>query len=130
MARRSTGGFPAIPALAHSDDDVRRWFAEEVLPAHPVRVAEVDGSVVGLLVVDIGWASQLDVAPSYQRRGIGGALLERAEEWSPEGLDLWTFEMNADSHRFYERHRFVLVESTDGRGNEEQAPDRRYRWSS
>ena len=119
---------PAIPEPAHPDDDVRRWFADEVLPAQPVWVAEVDECVVGLLVVDVGWITQLYVVPSYQRHGLGSTLLERAKQWSPEGLDLWTFETNVDSHRFYERHGFVLVESTDGRGNEEQAPDRRYRW--
>jgi GNAT superfamily N-acetyltransferase len=126
-ARRAA--FPAIPAPVHSDADVRRWFVEEVLPAQEVWVAEVDGCIVGLLVVDAGWVTQLYVDPLRQRRGLGSALLERAQERAPDGLDLWTFETNAGSHRFYERHGFVLGESTDGRGNEEQAPDRRYRWS-
>jgi 8-oxo-dGTP pyrophosphatase MutT (NUDIX family) len=31
--------------------------------------------------------------------------------------------------RFYERHGFIEIERTDGSGNEEQAPDVRYRWS-
>lgn len=125
-ARRAA--FPAIPAPAHSDDDVRRWFVEEVLPEREVWVAEADGFVVGLLVLDVGWVTQLYVDPSYQRQGLGSALLERAKEQSPDGLDLWTFEMNVGSHHFYERHGFVLVELTDGRDNEEHAPDRRYRW--
>ena len=126
-ARRAA--FPAIPAPSHSDDDVARWFAEEVLPSQEVWVAEADGCIVGVLVVDAGWVTQLYVGPSHQRQGLGSALLERAKERSAEGVDLWTFETNVGSHRFYERHGFVLVESTDGRDNEEQAPDRRYRWS-
>jgi GNAT superfamily N-acetyltransferase len=126
-ARRAA--FPAIPASVHPDDDVRRWFVEEVLPEQPVWVTEVKGRVVGLLVVDVGWVTQLYVDPSHQRHGLGSSLLEQAKKGSPEGLDLWTFEMNVDSHRFYERHGFVFVESTDGRDNEEQAPDRRYRWT-
>lgn len=121
--------FPAIPVAVHSDDDIRRWFVEEVLPSQEVWVAEVDGSVGGLVVVDAGWITQLYVTPSRQRQGLGSVLLARAQARSPEGLDLWTFETNVDSHRFYEHHGFVLVDSTDGRDNEEQAPDRRYRWS-
>jgi GNAT superfamily N-acetyltransferase len=113
----------------HSDDDVCRWFAEEVLPSQEVWVAEADECIVGVVVVDAGWVTQLYVDPSHQRQGLGSALLERAMERSPEGLDLWTFETNVSSHRFYERHGFVLVELTDGRDNEEQEPDRRYRWS-
>jgi hypothetical protein len=31
-------------------------------------------------------------------------------------------------HRFYERHGFVEAERTDGRRNEERAPDIRYVW--
>lgn len=127
-ARRSA--FPAIPLPVRSGDDVCRWIAEEVLPTRDVWVAEVEGGVVGLLVLDAGWVAQLYVEPSHQRRGVGGALLERAKLRSPEGLELWTFESNVESHRFYERHGFVLVESTDGSNNEERAPDRRYRWSS
>lgn len=127
VARRAA--FPAIPAPVHSDDDVHRWFAVEVLPTQEVWVAEVDRRIVGVLVLDAGWVTQLYVDPSRQRQGLGSALLERAQARSAEGLDLWTFETNAASHRFYERHGFVLVESTDGRDNEEQAPDRRYRWS-
>lgn len=126
-ARRA--GFPAVPQAAHSDDDVRRWFAEEILPAQEVWVTEVGGCVVGLLVLDAGWVAQLYVAPSHQRQGLGSVLLERAKVRSPDGLELWTFETNVDSHRFYEKHGFALVQWTDGRDNEEGEPDRRYRWT-
>lgn len=125
-ARRAA--FPAIPGPIHSEDDIQRWFVEEVLPMQEVWVAEVERAVVGMLVVDAGWVAQLYVDPSCQRGGVGGMLLERAKLGSPEGLDLWTFESNVESHRFYEQHGFVLVESTDGRENEERSPDRRYRW--
>ncbi len=121
-ARRAA--FPAIPAPVHSEDEIRRWFVEEVFPMQEVWVAEVERAVVGMLVVEAGCVAQLSVDPSYQRGGVGGMLLERAKLGSPEGLHSWTFE----SHRFYERHGFVLVESTDGRENEERSPDRRYRW--
>lgn len=47
----------AFPAPVHSDDDVCRWFAEEVLPSQEVSVAELDGSVVGVLALDLGWVT-------------------------------------------------------------------------
>lgn len=125
-ARRAA--VPAIPAPAHADDDVRRWICEQLVPTHEVWVVEVDGCVAGLLVLDGGWVSQLYVNPAHQGQGLGSALLEWAKAQSPEGLDLWTFETNIGAHRFYERHGFTLVESTDGRANEERMPDRRYRW--
>jgi hypothetical protein len=34
--------------------------------------------------------------------------------------------VNAGARRFYEREGFVAVDSTDGHGNEERAPDVRY----
>ena len=45
-----------------------------------------------------------------------------------EGLELWTFQVNARARRFYERNDFVEAELTDGSGNEEREPDVRYVW--
>jgi hypothetical protein len=39
-----------------------------------------------------------------------------------------TFESNAGVRRFYERLGFVEQRRTDGRGNEEGAPDVLYLW--
>jgi hypothetical protein len=39
---------------------------------------------------------------------------------------VWTFASNLGAQRYYERHGFVAVERTDGRDNEERAPDIRY----
>ena len=51
-------------------------------------------------------------------RGFGDGLFER-----PHGLRLWTFASNTGAQRFYARHGFVEVRRTDGRDNEERAPD-------
>jgi hypothetical protein len=42
---------------------------------------------------------------------------------------LWTFVTNTGARRFYERHGFVAVETTDGSHNEEAAPDIRFVWA-
>jgi ribosomal protein S18 acetylase RimI-like enzyme len=70
----------------------------------------------------------LYVRPDLLRRGIGGALLQRAKERLPSGFRLWVFQQNVSARRFYERHGLRLVEETDGRRNEERTPDALYEW--
>jgi hypothetical protein len=40
----------------------------------------------------------------------------------------WTFESNVRAQRFYERQGFVAARRTDGRDNEEGAPDILFVW--
>jgi GNAT superfamily N-acetyltransferase len=64
--------------------------------------------------------------PAWMGRGLGERLLALASERSPDGLELWTHQINAGARRFYERHGFTAVEETDGATNEERLPDVRY----
>lgn len=125
-------GLPQVPVV-HEPSEVRRWMADEVIGHADVWVAEVDGVIAGLLVLsherDGGWVDQLYLDPSWMGRGLGDRFVELARRRCPGGLQLWTFQSNAAALRFYERHGFVAEESTDGRGNEERAPDVRYRWA-
>lgn len=123
-AFRDTYPFPP----AHSDDDVRGWIRERLLPETETWVAERGGSPVGFLSVGDGWVEQLYVRPGHTGGGIGSRLIEVAKERAPAGLQLWTFQVNAGARRFYERHGFRAVEMTDGTGNEERQPDVRYAW--
>ncbi len=120
----------ALPAFrrAHSDDEVRAWFRDVVVPTRETWVADAGGSVVGLLVLAPGDLDQLYLDPDWRGRGIGDRLVALAKERYPEGLELWTFQANEPACRFYERHGFVAVERTDGSGNEERQPDVRYVW--
>ncbi len=140
--------------LVHTPAEVRRWMADEVVGpamAGPASrpgggrmwVADLDGVICGLLVVDAddrpgdgrrggarrGWVDQLYLDPSWIGRGIGGQLVEVAKHRCPGGLSLWTFQNNHPARRFYARHGFTEVELTDGAGNEERSPDVRLVWS-
>jgi GNAT superfamily N-acetyltransferase len=126
-------GLPSLP-LVHSAQEVRRWMADDVIGHADVWVADLDGTIVGLMVLDSagrgpGWIEQLYVDPAWIGRGVGDRFVEIAKQRSPHGLQLWTFAVNEPAQRFYARHGFVATEHTDGLGNEQHAPDIRFTWS-
>jgi len=130
--RARAGAAASIPRTVHSPADVRAWFTGHVEGDAELWVAEDEGDgqrLVGILVLDDDWLDQLYVEPAVTGCGIGLALLDVAKRERPHGLWLWTFVSNEGAQRFYERHGFAEVERTDGRANEERAPDVLYAWS-
>ncbi|MDF2966796.1 MAG: family N-acetyltransferase [Nocardioidaceae bacterium] len=127
-ARLAAAESGTMPPLAHPLSDAPRWFGE-VIGTREVWVAERSGRLVGLLVLDTAFVDQLYVRPGCQRRGIGSALLDLAKALRPGGFDLWVFEVNAPAIALYERAGMTVAEQTRGAGNDERAPDRRYRWA-
>lgn len=121
---RSTYAFPP----AHSNEEVRAWVRDHLVPGAESWVAVEDAGVVGLLSLLPGWVDQLYVDPSAQGRGLGRALLVHAMRRQPDGLELWTFQANEHARRFYARNGFAEVELTDGAGNKEHQPDVRMAW--
>ena len=70
----ATYAFP----LAHTDDQVRAWLAGIVAGETRTWVAEADGRVVAMLVLDADGIDQLYVDPAW-RRGIGNRLVSLAK---------------------------------------------------
>ncbi len=125
---------PSVPVV-HSESEVRRWMGDEVIGHEDVTVAEVDGVIVGFMVLargrgETGWIEQLYLDPAWIGRGLGAQFVDIAKQRCSGGLQLWTFQVNEAARRFYERQGFVAAESTDGSGNEERSPDVRYTWSA
>jgi 8-oxo-dGTP pyrophosphatase MutT (NUDIX family)/GNAT superfamily N-acetyltransferase len=123
---------PTVP-LVHDEGDVRRWIADEVIGHRDVVVAELDGTIVGVMALDgrrgeEGWIDHLYLDPAWIGRGLGEQFVDVAKERHRAGLQLWTFEVNEAAQRFYARHGFRAVERTAGAGNEEQSPDVRFEW--
>ena len=117
---------PFLPDL-HPLADVIGHVGREVLPNNEVWVAEAGGRTVGYIAFDAAWIHQLYVHPDAQGQGIGPRLLAKAlADGRPRRL--WTFQQNARARKFYEDRGFVLVELTDGSGNEEKTPDALYEW--
>ena len=120
---RATYQFP----LAQANDEVRGW-VRETTAAQETWIAVDDDRVVGWMVVAPGELDQLYIAPDRLGEGFGRGLLEVAKERSPDGLSLYTFQVNARARRFYERNGFVADWLGDGSANEEGQPDVRYVW--
>jgi len=100
--------------------DERRWI--RALRRHPdaaLLVADIDGMLAGRLslardphpasghVADLG----LMVAAAHRRQGIGGALLQAAEQWAHAAriakLELHVFPHNAPAIALYEKHGYL-----------------------
>jgi GNAT superfamily N-acetyltransferase len=120
----------ALPTVtrAHDDDEVRGWVRDHLVPEVETWVATVQGEVVALLALAPGWIEQLYVAPGHQGAGIGGRLVQLAQQRADGPLQLWTFQVNARARSFYRQHGFREVELTDGSANEEREPDVRLEW--
>ncbi|SDC26555.1 GNAT family N-acetyltransferase [Streptomyces prasinopilosus] len=121
----------ALPGVVRprSDDEVHGFFRDVLVPLCETWVAETeDGGVAGVMVLEGEELAQLYLAPEWRGRGLGDRFVALAKRHRPEGLSLWTFQVNGPAHRFYERHGFEAVEWTDGSRNEEREPDVRFVW--
>ena len=120
----------ALPTVqcAHDDADVRDWFARVLVPQYKTWVAVVENTVVGVLVLKGAELKQLYLEPAWRGRGLGDRFMTLAKQQQPDGLSLWTFQVNGPARRFYQRHGFTEAERTDGQRNDEREPDVRYVW--
>ena len=67
------------------------------------------------------------VRPGAQRGGVGRALLAKARQLSPTGLELHTHQHNDRARRFYETHGFRAVAFGMSPAPENE-PDVEYHW--
>jgi 8-oxo-dGTP pyrophosphatase MutT (NUDIX family)/GNAT superfamily N-acetyltransferase len=123
--RSKAYAMPEVPE-PHSEAEITVWIGEQAIPQMDVWVADVDGVVVGQMMLAPGCVYHLYIDPSWIGRGLGDQFMALARQRQPHGLQLWAFQSNAKARRFYERHGFAAVEFTDGQANDEHWPDVRY----
>ncbi|WP_336989774.1 GNAT family N-acetyltransferase [Bacillus infantis] len=110
----------------HSFED-HVYFLNNILAGlFRVELALINGKVVGMIVYNETEISQLYIHTDYQGMGIGTELITRAKEQSVGRLTLYTFEVNENAQRFYEKHGFNIIGG--GFKNEENLPDILYEW--
>lgn len=85
------------------------YFLTQVLPHNVVRMALLEGQLVGFVAASRERLAQLYVRVGYQRRGIGRQMLEWAKAQSGGSLSLFTFARNKVARRFYEREGFSIA---------------------
>ncbi len=117
-----------MPPSIHPDDAVRAWVGGWDLDTLVVWVAETEAGTVGFAAVRDVWLESLYVDPGHAGAGVGSALLDLVKGLRPDGFDLWVFEVNEPARAFYAARGLVEVARTDGRGNEERAPDIQLSW--
>ena len=126
--------FLAFAPGPYSDEQVRDWVRDVLLPSEAVTVAVAQGSVIGVLAVkrvdDMSWVTQLYLHPSHVGLGIGSRLLAHAVARLPLPIRLYTFQQNSGARRFYERNGFSAIQFTDGSTNLERSPDVLYEMST
>ena len=128
-----TLALPFIPTLHTADEDLAFFTAAAESQQTVVATAEGKSQdISGFAMWTPGWVNHLYVAPPFQRRGVGTALLAVIRKWHVTNgldvIDLWTFQRNTPARRFYQHQGFVPAEFTDGSTNEEREPDIRFRW--
>jgi GNAT superfamily N-acetyltransferase len=116
MAR--THWFSANTAYGRDDPFDRRLAAAHRLfdeqETRPFLAEDADGEVVGVLTVGGDELHAIYVDPAHWGRGVGQALLERAEELLAETCDVAVLTCmvgNARARRFYERNGWELGET-------------------
>jgi N-acetylglutamate synthase-like GNAT family acetyltransferase len=95
-----------------------------LVAAGEVHVAEQDGAVVGVLVLEAHpdhlLVENLAVAPDAQGKGIGSTLLALAEQQAAQlglgELRLYTHERMTDNLAYYPRRGYVETHRTDDGG--------------
>lgn len=112
----------------HPIAEQEEYLRNIVVPNNVLRVAVIDGQLVGFVAATPESVSQLYVRVGFQRRGIGTRLLGWAKAQSRGSLWLATFQRNAGARAFYEREGFVIV----AQGHEPfwDLPDLRYEWKA
>ncbi len=112
---------------ARTLDDRRGYFTERIAPRCRLHVALDGDNLCGFLAMADSYIDRLYVHPELQRRGVGEALLGKAREICPEGLELHTHQANRKACAFYEKHGFLAVHYGMSPPPENE-PDVEYHW--
>jgi len=112
---------------SHPVSTTRQRLREALAEGQDFWVAEVGGSVAGIMTLQPHFIDKLFIAPHRQGLGLGTRLMAQAKSIFPDHLELHCAQQNYSACRFYERERFhpALCRLDDSLG----IPEIVYRWS-
>jgi ribosomal protein S18 acetylase RimI-like enzyme len=120
--------YPYLPLTqSYERDDHLRFFHERIAPSCEIWLAEDERGLMGFLALNGSYVDRLYIHPTRQRVGAGTALLRKAMQLSPNGLELHTHQENESACAFYEKHGFAAVKYGISPAPE-SAPDVEYHW--
>ena len=114
-----------LPELYSSAEEIK--LIGDMIDAGWVRVAYLDGEIVGWIGRKGTEIYALCLRPDMQGKGIARALMNDAKR-NAKKLTLWSYQANDRATRFYEKAEFVAIQHTDGAGNDAHLPDIRFEW--
>ena len=114
---------------SHPLEKQLRYLEKKVIAENEVRVVleKRSSEVIAFMASTQDRIAQLYVHADYQKRGIGTMLLDIAKRNSSGRLSLFTFKVNENAQRFYERNGFEVRRF--GFEEEWQLEDVEYEWS-
>jgi len=120
--------YPYLPTeQAYTAEDIASYFREAIAPKCDLWLAESDAKIAGFLALEGSYLDLFYVHPSAQRAGVGEALLAKAKQLSPQGIELHTHQQNVSACVFYEKHGFRAARFGSS-GPPESSPDVEYHW--
>lgn len=125
-SKRAAFPYVAVQQLYTLQNDTD-YFRDVIAQECDVWLAADQDQILGLLALRDDLIDQLFVAVDQQRRGVGGALLEKARALSPDQLRAYTFQKNEPARAFYEKHGFTIVRSGISPPPENE-PDLEFMW--
>ncbi len=112
---------------SYTREDHLRFFRERIARNCAIWIAEDDRGLVGFLALNGSYVDRLYIHPMRQRAGAGTALIRKAMELSPDGLELHTHQENESARAFYEKHGFEAGKFGIS-PPPESVPDVEYHW--
>ena len=103
-------------------------FASRMIALGWVRVARLDGAVIGFLARDRHDIVALYIPSGAQRQGVGKTLMLDAKQ-SKAHLTAWSYAQNIQAQNFYQSEGFTEDHRTDGCQNDLKLPDIKYTWN-
>ena len=117
---------PWLPRIHSAAEEIK--YAGDMIEAGWVRVAHLEGKLVGFIARDDTKVHALYVLPGFQHQGVGTALLNDAKSGC-DVLRLWSYQDNLAATRFYASRGFSELERTNGDANDVHLPDIHFEWT-